>query len=528
MARWSRLVSWLDSRTGLRAGLSHLLDEPIPAGVNWWFTLGSILLGLLGVQVVTGLVLTLYYAPTPDHAYDSIRFLITSVTFGRLVRSLHFFGASFIVIAAVAHLLRVFAFGAYKASREMTWITGVLLLLIILAFALSGYLLPWDQRAYWATTVALNIARSTPLVGGWVASVLQGGNDLGALTLSRWYAAHVILLPLLLLLLIVAHLALMRRHGIAGMPTPREGAPAPFYPFHAVKDTIAISLVFALLFTVAMSGRAPLDLKADPTDANYIPRPEWYFLGLFQLLKYFPGKLEPIATVVAPGLMVLLLLLLPWLDRAADRSVKARRFVIASGGVVGLGALILTMLGWRDSPASADPARWPPSALAGRAFASDERCSRCHTPGGIGRDLMSARFTHDDQWVTTHVGDPEMIAAGIRKPPQGQFGTPQAQAIAAFVKRVQAGAPPPAASSEEIRASIVFATHCAKCHRVEGIGGDEGPDLTRAAQKRDREFILTYVRDPSLIDVNATMPAFEDKLSQEDLQVIVNYMANRK
>jgi ubiquinol-cytochrome c reductase cytochrome b subunit len=320
----------------------------------------------------------------------------------------------------------------------------------------------------------------------------------------------------------------MRRHGIAGRTTPREGLPAPFYPFHAFKDTIAISLVFALLFTLALAGRAPLDLKADPTDATYIPRPEWYFLGLFQLLKYFPGTLEPIATILAPGLLVLLLVLLPWLDRSVDRSTRARRPLLITGGIVALGVVTLTVLGWRDSPASADPARWPPSALAGRALAADERCSRCHAPGGVGPDLMSARFVHDEQWVTSHVADPEMIAAGIRKPPQGQFGTAQAQAIAAFVKRAQSGAPAPAASSEEIRASVVFAMHCAKCHRVDGIGGDEGPDLTYAAQKRDREFILTYVRDPSLIDVNATMPAFEDKLSPDDLQTIVNYMANRK
>ncbi len=528
MTAWSRLADWLDDRTGLRAGLSHVLDEPLPAGVNWWFTLGSILLGLIGIQVLTGLVLTLYYAPTPDHAYDSIRFLMTNVAFGRLVRSLHFFGASFIVVAAAAHLLRVFAFGSYKAPREVTWMTGVLLLLVIFGFALSGYLLPWDQRAYWATTVALNIARSTPVVGTLMASVLQGGRELGALTLSRWYAAHVMLLPLLLLLLVVVHLTLMRRHGIAGPTAPREGAAAPFYPFHAFKDTVAISCVFALLLTFAVLGRAPLDLKADPTDATYIPRPEWYFFGLFQLLKHFPGRLEPLATVGVPALLVMALMLLPWLDRTPDRSFKTRRAVIASGGVVACGVLLLTLLGWRDSPASADPARWPPSALAGRAMAADERCARCHAPGGVGPDLASAHLVRDEQWVIGHVADPEMIAPGIRRPPQGHFGTPQAQAIAAFVKRVQAGAPPPAASSDEIRASIIFAVHCAKCHRVDGIGGDEGPDLTRAAQKRDREWMLTYVRDPSLIDVNATMPAFEDKLAPAELQSIVDYMANRK
>src|SRR6188474_795750 len=186
---------WLDSRTGFRSLLKHLLDEPLPQGVGWWFVTGSIVLFLLTVQLLTGVLLAVFYSPSPDHAYDSVRFIMERVTFGRILRGLHFFGASFIVVASVVHMLRVVIFGSYKKPREVTWVTGVLLLLIILGFALSGYLLPWDQRAYWATTVTINIARSTPIVGEQVAGVLRGGDTLGALTLLRWYAAHVFLLP---------------------------------------------------------------------------------------------------------------------------------------------------------------------------------------------------------------------------------------------------------------------------------------------------------------------------------------------
>jgi len=171
-------ADWLDSRTGFRTGRSHLLDEPLPAGLGWWFVTGSILLLLLGVQLITGVVLAMYYVPSPEHAYDSVRFIAERLILGRVVRGLHFFGASFIVIAAVIHMLRVVLFGSYKKPREVTWMTGVVLLLVILGCALTGYLLPWDQKAYWATTVTINIARSTPFIGEQVAGVMRGGADL--------------------------------------------------------------------------------------------------------------------------------------------------------------------------------------------------------------------------------------------------------------------------------------------------------------------------------------------------------------
>src|SRR6267142_711258 len=293
---------WLDNRTGFRALLAHLLDEPLPSGVGWWFVTGSIVLFLLSVQLLTGVLLAVFYSPSPDHAYDSVRFIMEQVTFGRVLRGLHFFGASFIVIAAVVHMLRVVAFGSYKKPRELNWVVGVLLLLIILAFALTGYLLPWDQKAYWATTVTLNIARSVPLAGNVVSGLLKGGTDLGALTLMRWYAAHVFLLPACLIVFTVAHIYLMRRHGISGPVKTVPGPAHPFYPYQAIRDTIAIAVVFGLLLTMAVAFNAPLDALADPTDATYVPRPEWYFMSLFELLKHFPGRLEPVATIVIPGL----------------------------------------------------------------------------------------------------------------------------------------------------------------------------------------------------------------------------------
>ncbi len=164
---------------------------------GWIFTLGSVLLALISIQLLTGAFLTLYYAPTPDHAYDSVRF-ISSTTSGRLVRGLHHFGASFLVVFLVLHLLRVVVLGSYKPPREITWLSGLALMGLVLAFALTGYLLPWDQRAYWATVVTINISKLAPIAGEAMAAVLQGGSTIGALTLTRWYSAHVIFLPALL------------------------------------------------------------------------------------------------------------------------------------------------------------------------------------------------------------------------------------------------------------------------------------------------------------------------------------------
>ncbi len=358
---------WFDARTGFRALVKHVLDEPLPSGVGWWFVTGSIVLFLLAVQLVTGVLLAIFYSPSPDSAYDSIRFIMERVTFGRVLRGLHFFGASFIVIAAIVHMLRVVAFGSYKKPRELNWIVGVLLLLIILGFALTGYLLPWDQKAYWATTVTINIARSTPLVGDVLSGLLKGGTDLGALTLLRWYAAHVFLLPACLIAFTVAHLYLMRRQGISGPVKAMPGPPTPFYPYHALKDTIASAAVFALLLTLAIFFDAPLDPVADPTDATYVPRPEWYFMSLFELLKYFPGPLEPVATVVIPGLVIMLLLLLPFLDRRPDREPAKRPLVIGSFIVVFTGITLLTVLGFRSTPA---PSSAPQQAMAQRRAAA--------------------------------------------------------------------------------------------------------------------------------------------------------------
>jgi ubiquinol-cytochrome c reductase cytochrome b subunit len=527
MSGWKRVVDWLDARTGIRAGRAHLLDEPVPPGVNWWFVLGSVLLFLLGLQVVSGVVLAMYYVPSPEHAYDSVRYIIDQLTFGAFIRGLHFFGASFIVIAAVAHMLRVIVMGSYKTPREVTWMTGVLLLLIILAFALTGYLLPWDQKAYWATTVTINVARGTPLIGEWLSGVLRGGQDLGALTLLRWYAGHVLLLPVALLGLVVAHVYLMRRHGISGPPTPAAGRPSPFFPHHAFRDTVAIALVFAGLVTLAATWQVPLDALADPSDATYVPRPEWYFMSLFQLLKYFPGWLEVIATIVLPGLVVGGLVLLPFLDRGPGRHVRERRGIAAGVAVVAATVAALTWMGLRDSPAHADPSVWGPLAIAGSEFAGDARCESCHRTGGSALPVQDIRLRRDVEWAVAHMRDPEVLVPGDREPPPGGMRESQALSIVSFLEKRRAGGVEPP-RTEHHTAILAYGAWCASCHVIDGEGVEQGPDLTRAGAERDAAWLREWIIDPESVDMFANMPPFGDRLTAEQLDAVVAFLAARK
>jgi ubiquinol-cytochrome c reductase cytochrome b subunit len=530
------IFDWLDHRTGYRTVLQHLLDEPLPYATGWAFTTGSILILLLAVQYVTGVVLAMYYVPTPLIAYDSVRFITDSLTLGWLLRGLHFWGASFVVVAAGVHMLRVFFFASYKAPREVTWFSGVVMLLLILAFSLSGYLLPWDQKAYWATTVTINIAAGTPLIGEQVADVLRGGTHLGALTLGRWYAAHVFLLPAALVLFIVAHVALMRRHGISGPMTAPNGPSIPFYPWHVIKDTLMMAAVFALLLTFAVQFPAHLDEIANPADASYVPRPDWYFLSLFELLKYFPGPFEPVATMVIPGLVIAFLLALPFLDRGPERrpfSGARLPITLAMLAIVG-GIVALTAVGLTGLPTKYDPDDWGPRAIAGHQLVSDEgsKCAQCHVSGGPAAALEITRITKDEEWLMAHMADPVAIAPGVRTEadpaPPALLTRAQSQAVLAYLRRTRAGARPPALSEEAHLAATTFSTYCAGCHKISGEGGESGPDLSHVGARRDAEGIKRIIREPTREFPDTLMPSFAERLSEQQIDALVQYLASRR
>ncbi len=215
------LGNWLDERFGWRQAWQAIFLRKIPH-VNWLYTLGSATLFVAVLQVVTGILLTLYYVPTPDHAYDSVMYITTQLPAGWLIRGLHHWGASAMVVLTALHLLRVFIYGAYKYPREVTWLTGVGLLLVVVGFGFTGYLLPWDQKAYWATTVGTRIAGVAPVVGPWILKIARGGTDLSAVTLARFFGTHVWVLPGALLTLLAVHLYLVIRIGISAVPKRGE------------------------------------------------------------------------------------------------------------------------------------------------------------------------------------------------------------------------------------------------------------------------------------------------------------------
>jgi len=217
----TRVGNWLDERVGWRKVWDAIFLRKIPK-VNWLFTLGSASLFIAFNQIFTGILLTIYYVPTPDHAYDSVQFITTQVPAGWLIRGLHHYGASAMVILVVLHMLRVIFYGAYKYPREVTWFSGVVLLLVTIGFGFTGYLLPWDQKAYWATTVGTSIAGTPPLIGDFILRIVRGGDELSAVTLARFFGVHVWVLPTILLLLTTFHMYLVIRIGISAVPKRGE------------------------------------------------------------------------------------------------------------------------------------------------------------------------------------------------------------------------------------------------------------------------------------------------------------------
>ncbi len=210
-----RIYDWLDRRFDLRPAMEKILIHPVPSWVNWLYCFGGITFFLFVLQVITGIFLMLYYVPSPDHAYASVSFISHDIQFGYLVRGMHHWTASLIVVMVVVHMLRVFWHGAYKNPRELNWVAGVFLFLLMMGFGFTGYLLPWDQKAYWATSVGTNIAGSAPIIGSFILKVIRGGTDLGAVTLVRFFTIHVMVLPAITVVFLVAHFLMIRRQGIS-------------------------------------------------------------------------------------------------------------------------------------------------------------------------------------------------------------------------------------------------------------------------------------------------------------------------
>ena len=470
------LFGWLDRRLDLRSARRALLDREVPDRLTWWHTLGSATLTVFAVQAATGIVLATFYSPSPDHAYDSIQFIQHQVTSGGLLRGIHHWSASAMVVLVVAHMIRVFSMGAYKYPREANWLLGAGLFVIVLGFSFTGYLLPWDQKAYWATAVGTSIAGTTPIIGSFLLSTLRGGGELGAATLSRFYALHVLLFPALLGGIVLLHLVMVIRQGIAPRSSALE-ADAPkrtsdasypdyydaayaqtkrggvrFYPDIIGKDVMASAAVVIVVVLLALTFGAPLELPADPTDMAYQPTPEWYFLPLFQLLKMVPGSMESLVAFGVPSALLLAIFALPFYDRTSTRTLRHRPVAMASLCVILGGSALLLGAAVREAGPSVAPEAGRPltsTERAGRALFAAQKCGDCHTiqgkGGDKGPDLSDVGLHHSSGWLHSYIELPSRFRGDTTQMPS--FGPPtlshiEIEELAQYLTTLRGGAGP--------------------------------------------------------------------------------------
>jgi ubiquinol-cytochrome c reductase cytochrome b subunit len=399
------IIDWIEQRTGAVSATTEFLTEDVPGGASYWYVFGSATIFCMILQIVTGIFLTFYYAPSAATAWESTKYIYDVVPLGWFVISLHYWGATAMIALMFLHLLQVLIWGAYKAPREMMWIVGVILLLVTLVLGLTGYLLPWDLNAAAASEVAISISASVPVIGPTIAQFLYDGTNLGTLTINRFYGLHVWLMPAALVLLAAAHLYIFRHNGSAGPPVDKDLKRLPqgrFWPNQMFMDAAASFAVFVVIVLLSIFSPAPLDEKADPTRA-FIPFPAWYFLALYGLLRVAgasPGPVVPIAnllaTVVIPGVLVTWLIVLPFLDRNPSRRLTKRPWAMGLTAISVLGAVALSVYSQSaiaqeqaQTPAAPAPAA---SAAAGAAVPAGGKgaqvyganCSGCHGASGQG------------------------------------------------------------------------------------------------------------------------------------------------
>ena len=306
-----RLKAFLSSRLPLRP-VTDFLRQPLPGNVGWAHALGSALLFLLVIQVLTGGALLLYYTPTPEGAWASMNYASELLPGIAYVRSLHTWAASLLVLIATLHVLHTVIEGAYKRPRELNWVSGLASFLLIFAFLFTGRLLPWDQDGYWTTRLGLEMLDHVPWLGSGLQNLLQGGEEFGAFTLKRFFALHTFLLPGAVLALVGLHLVLLRHHGISDHPDParRNEPSAPFFPRHAFHIATVAFVILWFLLTLYLVDPALLQQPADPANSAYSPRPEWYFLAYYELLRLFVG-VEIVPVFFIPALLITAAILLP-------------------------------------------------------------------------------------------------------------------------------------------------------------------------------------------------------------------------
>jgi ubiquinol-cytochrome c reductase cytochrome b subunit len=483
------VLTWIEQRTGLVSQTTDFLTEDVPGGASYWYVFGSATIFAMILQIITGIFLTFYYAPSTASAWESTNYIYHNVPFGSFVISLHFWGATAMIALLLMHLLQVLLWGAYKAPREIMWVIGVLLLVITLVLGLTGYLLPWDMNAYFASQVAINIASSVPIVGNITQQFLSGGPGIGTLTINRFFGLHVWLMPAALVALTAGHLTIFRHNGSAGPPVDHDLKRLPqgrFWPNQMFMDAAASFVVFAIIVILAIFSPAPFDVKADPTK-QFIAYPAWYFLALYGLLRIAgqtPQAIQPIAnllaTVVIPGAFVTLLILLPFIDRNPSRQLNRRPWILgitALSLVVAIGLSLYSQLAVQKEQAEASQGGAPAAAAqASNTLGAGSSAGASSAAGPSGTQVASSAGDHGAQ---------------------------------------------------------VFTQNCASCHQANGQGQAgvfpalAGNKDVTAADPKMIEHTLLYGLAGKVIDgksYGAQMPAWKGTLSNDDIAAVITYI----
>jgi ubiquinol-cytochrome c reductase cytochrome b subunit len=577
------LANWLDDRTGYRALMHEALEEPIPGGARWRYVFGSALSTTFMIQLGTGLLLMLSYSPSASTAWGSVFYINNKMAAGWFIRGIHHFGSQAMVVLLAMHLLQVLVAGAYRRPREVNWWFGMALMFLTLGFSLTGYLLPWDQKGYWATKVATNIACGTPVLGPYIQKVVVGGTDYGNQTVTRFFGLHVGVLPTLFVLCLAAHVALFRRHGLTPPRNHEKYGTGRFWPEQLFMDTVASLAVFGVLLYLVLSEHgANLDAPADPSSANYPARPEWYFLSLFQMLKYFPGNREVIGTIIIPTAIMIVLLLLPLFDRILPGKLAhflACCFVFALVG--GAGYLTVEAVradaansGFQADRAKADEARQRALLLAGDPEVGvppegsayvlrrdplthgggvlEKKCLSCHYFGGKGQVTRDAQGKESSSpqvasdlkdfgsyaWVRGLLEDPRSNTY-FGKVPQcdgmlewkksSKLSKTELDAIAGFVASF--ASIPADMTPEEWQNSPGVAEHpglepfikeCGECHVIEGMTEGGVRDAPKLFAWGSPQWIARMVHKPGATDLYGYLEKKDQMPSFSDEQLTDN------
>ncbi len=573
------LLAWLDQRTGYQKIVHAALFENVPGGARWRYVWGSTLTFALAVQFITGIFLWMAYSPSAQTAWESVYYVQNEMFLGWLLRGLHHFTAQAMTVLLVLHLMQVVIDGAYKAPREINFWFGLILMQLVLGLSLTGYLLPWDQKGFWATKVATSLLGAFPVIGQQLQKVIIGGPDYGHHTLTRFFALHAGLLPGLLVALLAGHIYLFRRHGLTPKE-PKKNPDAPFWPDQVLKDAVACLAVLAAVLFLIVRQRlfsshgqlgAELGAPADPSEPYSAARPEWYFLFLYQFLKYFPGESEIWGAFIIPALVLGGVFLMPFLAKWK----LGHRFNLGLLWAVLAGAGLLTYLalaedqqsatylaGVREAERGAERVKIlakSPAGIPGSGAATllrndpyiqgpklfSKHCASCHRFGG---DDATGKIPHDPpaaadlkgfatrEWIAGLL-DPEKIDAphyfGATKFNEGKMvkfvkkEVPAYSPVQAYnLKKVIAALSAEAQLKSQIeidqqdaalisegRSLLRTEFRCAECHQFRKKDEDAtAPDLTGYGSRRWIVGLLTNPKHPAYYGKrNDRMPAFGDE-----------------